>query len=97
MLTIGRCQTIWLPPYFGLWPSGQDVDRNWLMLSVGRRQTIWRPPYAGLCIGHGHRLMSDHMAAAILRSSSGGNTGHDMTVTSPRTLITKLGSASIDV
>ncbi|KAH3804520.1 hypothetical protein DPMN_132807 [Dreissena polymorpha] len=30
-------------------------------------------------IGHGHRPMSDHMAAAILRSSSGDNTGHDKT------------------
>ncbi|KAH3866996.1 hypothetical protein DPMN_030120 [Dreissena polymorpha] len=48
-------------------------------------------------IGHGHRQMYDHMAAAILRSSSGDNTGHYMTGTSPRTLFTELGSALIDV
>ncbi|KAH3793649.1 hypothetical protein DPMN_147165 [Dreissena polymorpha] len=49
MLAVGRRQTIRLPPFIGLWPSGQDVDRNRLMLSVGRRQIIWRPPYVGLC------------------------------------------------
>ncbi|KAH3856899.1 hypothetical protein DPMN_099494 [Dreissena polymorpha] len=34
--------------------------------------------------------MADHMASAILWSSSSDNTGHDMTGTYPRTLITDL-------
>ncbi|KAH3888002.1 hypothetical protein DPMN_012023 [Dreissena polymorpha] len=38
-------------------------------------------------IGQGHRPMPDHLASAI-RSLSGDNTGHDMTGTSPGTLIT---------
>ncbi|KAH3888381.1 hypothetical protein DPMN_012414 [Dreissena polymorpha] len=41
----------------------------------------------GIC--QGHRPMPDHLASAI-RSLSGDNTGHDMTGTSPGTLITDL-------
>ncbi|KAH3832156.1 hypothetical protein DPMN_105433 [Dreissena polymorpha] len=40
-------------------------------------------------IGQGHRPMPDHLASAI-RSLSGDNTGHDMTGTSPGTLITDI-------
>ncbi|KAH3811660.1 hypothetical protein DPMN_140072 [Dreissena polymorpha] len=41
-------------------------------------------------IGQGHRPMSDHLASAIW-SLFGDNTGHDMTGTSPGTLITVTG------
>ncbi|KAH3800861.1 hypothetical protein DPMN_154504 [Dreissena polymorpha] len=41
-------------------------------------------------IGHGHRPMPDHLSSAI-RSLSDDNTGHDMTGTSPGTLITVTG------
>ncbi|KAH3854849.1 hypothetical protein DPMN_097407 [Dreissena polymorpha] len=68
--------------------KGQDGDRTTLSLSESRSTsghmvtTVSRSLPDG--IGQGHRPMPDQLAAAI-QSSSGDNTGHDMTGTSPGT------------
>ncbi|KAH3735465.1 hypothetical protein DPMN_041997 [Dreissena polymorpha] len=70
---------------------GHDRDRTMLSLLDSRSTSdhMATPVSRSLPdgIGQGHRPMPDHLASAI-RSLSGDNTGHDMTGTSPGTLIT---------
>ncbi|KAH3845071.1 hypothetical protein DPMN_087341 [Dreissena polymorpha] len=70
---------------------GHDRDRTMLSLLDSRSTSdhMATPVSRSLPdgIGQGHRPMPDHFASAI-RSLSGDNTGHDMTGTSPGTLIT---------
>ncbi|KAH3811955.1 hypothetical protein DPMN_140373 [Dreissena polymorpha] len=70
---------------------GHDRDRTMLSLLDSRSTSdhMATPVSRSLPdgIGQGHRPMPDHLASAI-RSLSGDNTDHDMTGTSPGTLIT---------
>ncbi|KAH3878481.1 hypothetical protein DPMN_002377 [Dreissena polymorpha] len=72
---------------------GHNGDRTMLRLldSWSTSDHMATPVSKSLTDGivQGHRPIPDHFASAI-RSLSGDNTGHDMTGTSPGTLITDL-------